>query len=260
MTLDNVRKTVADLLRLAENDAASQGEVDNAVKFARRLMEQHHLTEDDCRQADPNAPRELVMGKTEVYGYNVRMIWWERNLAGWVRDVIGSIEAMQALSPRAIRNDAGIYLADKCPITFYGPVEEVTLARDIYRQMYNVITAMAKLRFGVIVRGAGRSYAEGFVSGMFKAFEESRRQDKLSAPQTNALIVRSEGLAIAKRNQVKAWMDTLNLNIVKGKKSRVPHTVDGDAYRDGKADGERANVNVTRKAKVEQQAGPKRIT
>jgi len=55
MALDNVKDTIRKLLNLAENDGAADGEIDNALRFARRLMHQHHLSEEDIDRSDPDS-------------------------------------------------------------------------------------------------------------------------------------------------------------------------------------------------------------
>ena len=81
-TLGSVKDNIRAMLRLAANDAAAQGEIDNALMFAKRLMNKHNLEECDLNEDDTIAfdaeTAEWDRQKAEVGG--ATMSTWESSL------------------------------------------------------------------------------------------------------------------------------------------------------------------------------------
>jgi hypothetical protein len=250
MTIDKVKQTIADLLNLARNDAATQGEIDNAMRFARRLMDAHHLSEDDCK-TQQNQPQAMSWecGEKPIYGYNTRFMLWEVRLAQFIEKFVGSVGIYRDNEIKLVFREGEIQGAPKQALVYYGPLDDVQLAADLYDKWYHVIITMAKLRIGHVVRGLGRSYCEGFVAGMFTTLEQVKLADQSSNQQTNALIVRSTEIAAVKKTAAQNYITAKFGKMGKGKKMKG-RGVDAGAYSQGKIDGARAEVSATRREKA----------
>ena len=256
-SLESVKKTIRDLLNLARNDAATEGEIDNAIRFARRLMDRHHIDEDDCHDPHTAAAVEELMDCGENWLDNQFINQWEHGLAWFVRNLVGSV-GHYINRPQTVRkNGVLVFNANGKPrvasgFTFYGPAEDVVLATELFDNLRQTVIVMARLKHGGAMQGPGRSYAEGFVAGMSEKLSESRRADESASAESRALIVRSTALAKVKQEKAKNWLAT-----AKGIKLRNRSggggggQYHGNAYGEGRADGRKADVSATRKSKID---------
>ena len=115
--LEQAKDTIRKLLNLAADDGAAEGEVDNALRFADRLMRAHHLSEDDIGEDDPHvdAAREesWEFGEGEAWSTGQSFCSWEHQLAHFVNDLIGSTKyyynpsKIQRKDGRIIFDDGG---------------------------------------------------------------------------------------------------------------------------------------------------------
>jgi len=244
-TVDNVKARIRKLLNLAENDAATEGEVANAVAFAQRLMAEHHLSEHEVRQdCQPNA--HAVMADLE------KLASWERTLGSFVAKLIGSVGVYLNGTVR-VRTAAGTLLYDskgqpveRGSVKFYGEAEEVRLACQLYTDLGLTIAAMARLQFGGVFRGEGRSYADGFVAGLYTKLSTA---EKLAAGDNKALALRCTAIVQAKKQHAAAWLKGQGVKLGSASRSggREHHR---GAYEQGKQDGAAQGVSVTRRGKL----------
>jgi hypothetical protein len=244
-TVDNVKARIRKLLNLAENDAATEGEVANAVAFAQRLMAEHHLSEHEVRQdCQPNA--HAVMADLE------KLASWERTLGSFVAKLIGSVGVYLNGTVR-VRTAAGTLLYDskgqpveRGSVKFYGEAEEVRLACQLYTDLGLTIAAMARLQFGGVFRGEGRSYADGFVAGLYTKLSTA---EKLAAGDNKALALRCTAIVQAKKQHAAAWLKGQGVKLGSASRSggREHHR---GAYEQGKQDGAAQGVSVTCRGKL----------
>jgi hypothetical protein len=245
MSLDNVRKTIGDLLRLARNEAATQGEIDNALRFANRLMTAHHLTEDDIEGTPEHA---AVMESKLAFASGEKLVNWEQSLASFVENFVGSVgvysinKAVEVKKNGVVRYDRKGQPMNARGFVFYGPQDEARFAAEIFEELHQTISAMANLKYSSPMRGMGREYAVGFVNGLFAALEDGRRGDIQGDSQTRALVVRSSEIALQKKTAAKAWLadeQKIKLTNTTTTYSKVKASL---AYKDGQADGKNARV------------------
>jgi hypothetical protein len=258
-TVDNVKARIRKLLNLAENDAATEGEVANAVAFAQRLMAEHHLSEHEVRQdCQPNAHavmadlEKLAMLQMAAYGQGEKLASWERTLGSFVAKLIGSVGVYLNGTVR-VRTAAGTLLYDskgqpveRGSVKFYGEAEEVRLACQLYTDLGLTIAAMARLQFGGVFRGEGRSYADGFVAGLYTKLSTA---EKLAAGDNKALALRCTAIVQAKKQHAAAWLKGQGVKLGSASRSggREHHR---GAYEQGKQDGAAQGVSVTRRGKL----------
>lgn len=253
--VDQVKATIRHLLRLSENNAATEGEVANAIRFARRLMDAHHLQEDDVRN-DPHeaaADRE-TMDRRTVYSATRSLAFWESTLCDFIEDLVGTVQFFMQKRVLVKRGGRIVFSEQGDPlirqgINFYGPAEDVALACDLFDTFHQTIATAARLKYGGALRGAGRNYCEGFVYGMGEKLDAARKQDAAANEQSRALIVRSTAIARATQQRASTWLTAQGIELKSRDRSRRGDFTPS-AFEDGTFDGSRTPVDAKRKSKI----------
>lgn len=263
MSIEQVKDTIRKLLNLARNDAAAEGEINNAIRFARRMMNQHNLSEEDLAENPEQSFREQMgavgsatMQCVRVGSQSRNVSTWEKWLATFVCKFVGGPRCYTDDEDAPRRNDRGIVELgnDGEPIftrgiVFYGIAEEVQLAASLHRELATTIASMARLRWGGCFRGPGRSYAEHFVRGLSEQIHEEDQQELIAAQSdSRAMIVINQRKALtnAKRVRAEQWLrDEYGIHLTSVGGSRQVYHYE-QAARDGFADGKKTPVNVAR--------------
>jgi len=249
-TTDRIKARIAKLLALAEGEGAAPGEVANAMAFAAALMEEHHITADDARQAHAAAGRAeaVEFGKDHAWTDGARLSAWESSLMHEVMSLTGT--KCYYSQPTTVRTAVGTVAYDEKgqprtarPVTFYGEAGDVADAVALFNEWRATIAAMARLRWGGALRGDGAAYAEGFVSGMRQA-----RRDRANAPNTTALAVRSAAIVKAKQDAASQWLTTQGVRLGSARSHTGSRNASSEARAQGRADG--ANATMTRRGRV----------
>jgi len=228
--INKIRK----LLNLAADDSSAEGEIENALRFAQRLMDEHNLTRDDLTPDEIAAESER-MTRTAVYGGTTTCAAWERALVRAVCSCIGTVSYYIA-EPDYLRTPTGIVILPPDRTAgpkvrgrwqFFGLAEDVALAVALFNETRELIAAMSRLRWGGVYRGPGRSYCEGFASALeHKASRASRER----TPATTAIIRRD-----AARNL--QWLQETHHVRLRNRVRRPAGNHYGSAYQSGQSDG-----------------------
>lgn len=262
--VDKVRK----LLNIAGDSAAAQGEIEAAMAQVQRLMGKYHISEEDLAKEPDVMYRDLDNAPmNEVYCVvGKKMAMWEKHLGGFVSELVGC-GAYMSLSKSNVVRKFGIVQCDEDgqvkigqAMVFYGIAEDTALAEVIYNELRVLIYTMARSLYGNPYGGAGASYGEGFVSGLF-----SKRRAALT-DETNAAKARltaegsSTGLILIERRNdlVQRKTDLAAAWIQKKFGKKLRHRKTGDGARDfdhgasarGYADGRDTDVAATRRKKL----------
>lgn len=245
--ISQVKDTIRKLLNLANNAAATDGEVNNAIKFAQRLLTAHHLSEDEIHSEEP--PK---MGKGMVYASGARADAWEQTLASFTSKFIGSVGVYNA-GKQTLKNSAGFVQTDpktgepkkRVQFIFYGLDDETQLAQDIYNSLSQTITTMSLLKYGSPFRLAGRDYANGFVSGLFTKVKDEKEK-LMQESSSTALVVQSDKMALAKLERAKSW---LGIKLRKNP-TKLCGVNRGQAYAEGRDDGQKTDISMTARKKL----------
>ena len=275
MNLERVKSNIRAMLNLANDSAAAQGEIDNALRFVKKLMEEHQLSEDDI--GDDNTidiEDKLInleraeMGTSEMYFNGGKLSDWETSAASFVCELVGGVKyywtGRQPYLVDGVRQfkKRNGRLIQRRKIVFYGIAEDTNIAQQVYAELTTTIAAMAKIKWGGVFRGAGRSYCEGFVSGLWrKHYEDKNRQLKLanqgssSDGKSRALVlVEGRNELIAKKEQLAIKYRQEGLGITKMKTHKGfkdwKRTQNEDAKAEGREDGKSHNVSATRHKKL----------
>jgi hypothetical protein len=250
--IDKVKDRIRKLLNLAENDAATEGEINNAVNFAQRLMQEHHITQEDIHTHAADQER-VEMNQEAAFTSGVKVCAWEHALANFVTEMIGSVGVYSAGTHNATTPHGTMLFDNKgqpCKrhkYVFYGEIEEARLATDLYTDLTRTIAAMARMRYGGALRGDGRDYGLGFVSGLRTKLSEAKTQ---AQTETTALAVRCTQIVTQKRAAAGDWLKSVGVDLHRSTR-RISGASNGNAYGQGKADGAKANVTATRRARID---------
>lgn len=264
--IDKIKDRIRKLFNLASNDAAADGEINNALKAARELMLAHQLSEDDV-EAEPDdlrSPAEIAAdteyGTAKTWGNSRRAPNWQGSLGQAVAEFIGTVK-MYHDNPEIHRKPSGIVANDGEPVTgwvFYGPHDDAVLASELHQELLLTCATTAKLRFGgKLMTGPGRDYCDGFARGLLDKVYAARRdvsQDatpKLAGVQCTALsVVRAGDIALAKVKRAGDWLKKekgIHLRQTSGYGREVG---DYGAYQQGKTDGGSQSLTKDRTARI----------
>ncbi len=263
--LNRVKETIRDLLNLARNDAAADGEVRNAMAFASKLMGQHNLTEEDLPTVDEKIIdlEKAATGDATAYSTGRNVTGWEGQLALWVTKFVGGIRVYCKRDEQK-RMSSGILALDdnghpklSAAFVFYGLDEDAQLGREIFEEMSVTIAAMGRLKWGGVFRGPGREYCEGFVVGLNDMLSEARQKElELAKSQDrmgigNALVVIDKRALVVKQKSALAQRYIREKGLrLGGGRSRSSGQYHGDARADGRADGRKAKVGGERRKRL----------
>ena len=262
---DRIRK----LLNLAHDDSAAEGEIDNALRFARKLMLMHNLTEDDVAQVEAGAtidPHE-VAAKADftrhfMYTDSGRAPRWYGYVAQTICELVGTV-GIYGAGRMAKRTDHGTLdygddgkVQEVVTFAFFGPIVDVVEAKAMTQEWIEVITAMARLKYGGATQGSGRSYCIGFAKGLAEKVAEIKRgeQRQLRAPEASRstdLMVLSNQLAIhdAMKERGLQYLKQEH-DITLRKRKHRSRNMDHNAMNAGKADGRRADLSRNRQSRL----------
>lgn len=260
---EKIKDRIRKLLNLAGNEGAMQGEIDNALRFAAQLKLKHNIADSELKKPDekPKTARERArddyayckMHSTSYRSDSAMM--WEHRLAHAVCNLIGTVTYYYQTQTITMRKGKdGTIVTDKdgkpyigVEFTFFGPEEDATDAVEIFNEWQFLIAAMAKMKFRIVVRGMGRSYCEGFTFALGQKVTEAKEEAKrlMAASTSRALVVQGLDLEQAKKDEGQRRYG-------KPKETRrKARSVDLDAFRHGRQDGEKADFTRERRLKID---------
>ncbi len=214
--MDKIKARLKKLLTLADDGTASKGEVENAMRAARKLMAQHGLTRADLKDGE--------FGQHGIQAIGRQVTTWEKSAAYFIRSLVGYVEAYKKGNS----------------IHFYGPEADVRTAIELYALLRDTIHATAMLLYGSYFRGDGALYAQGFMAGLAEAQRKSEAQ--LHSTDT-ALMVRDEKQQREVRDRATDWLER-EQNVRMRASSRPAGARRGNpaAYHEGRRDGRNHKV------------------
>lgn len=227
---------VRKLLNLAEDGGAAEQEIESALRFANQLMDEHAISMGELSEQDT---KDLEMDRMWVAGSSAKTVMWEAVLGVVVGKALKTVQCYRDTTVRmprdpgtglALREDGQVVTEPRKGIQFYGPAADVSLAITMYHELRLTIATMARLKFGSVTRGAGRSYCEGFVVGLDSYLRDLERDRPV---ETRAIVLRNTQ---AIKAQAKDWLEETH-GVRLGKVARSSGSFHGDAYREGATDG-----------------------
>lgn len=260
---DKIKDKIRKLLNLAGDSGAFPGEIDNALRFARRLMVEHNIPEDSFKkQHDIGAEAQSTSyAKADAYSFGRDVTKWETTLMHAICLLIGTINHYNGRTKVFKRNAEGkIELGPRgenrtvTHLVFYGPAADARDAVDLFAEWVHIIVTMARLKYGSYVRGGARSYCEGFAYGLYTNMQKIRAEEKEEFKKSDgrALVVfNALNMMEAKRNQAQVWLRTeagIKLKVGRSHKNRGD---DHNAFKNGAEDGKKTSFTRDVNKKLE---------
>ena len=265
MTNQAIKDRIRALLNLARDDAAAEGEINNALKFARRLMMRHNLSEDDLSRDPHEQAADMEYRDGRAYSEGKSLSAWECILAWAVAGLVGSVKWYHERGPREVRLNDGIRVLfgkdgkprEATPVVFYGPGDDVSDACNLFDEWREVIAAMARLRWGTALRKEGRDYAMGFTRALYQKVMEITKSERLISTNQQAVALLGEGctammihrkldLQQAQQQKAEQWLRNergIRLGRSGGARSGARN---GNAYAAGQSDGKASKFTRVR--------------
>ncbi len=208
-TLEKVKEKIAKLIALCQDPSASQGEIDNSIRLATKIMAKFNITRDDIDMNCLDPAKKVKMGRCMVSAMNTKEIRWEGQVAMFCCKFIGSCSCY---STSSVMIEGG----KETPIDilfFYGSRNESEMAADTFRKIREVIANNAKMKYKSYTNLDGRSYAEGYVVGLYDSLDLQMKQLK-DDPETHGLILQSEQASLIIQDKSKEWLSSeYNINL-----------------------------------------------
>ena len=253
---ERIASKVKKLLAIANDDAASGAEIQNAMNHAQRLMDAHHLTEDDLNHEPVDDYSKVDQADfDQMWAYvGGRVFFWEKQLATFVSRFVG-VPVYLENGKHPVRVNGIIQMDGDEPkygqaFVFYGVAEDAAIAIEVYDELRTLIATMAVARWGGVYKGDGASYSQGFVTGLFDQLHEAKRIEKQT---TTGLILscRRSDLIQYKNQKAREWLyKSKGFKLRKAGTSRGTRTGSSSAYSEGRTDGSSTNVSATRMRKL----------
>ena len=257
--MSDIKERIRRLLNLA-NDNDAQGEIENALRFARRLMLRAGLTEDDFKERSVHEiAADLEYGDRQTTTTGAKMSQWESWLSTAIAQLVGSV-GVYCKGKGVIRDENGLVKLDAkgrpkkgVQVIFYGPVVDAAEAVELFNEWALVIAAMGRARFGGVFRGEGRSYCEGFASALHEKLRKILKIEQTTAQlgesdSTALSVIRGNALMIAKKTQGKRWLQTQGVQLrSRGGGGGEHHS---GAFDSGRADGSRADFSRSKVKRI----------
>ncbi len=257
MDQDRIKRRIRGLLNLASDDAAANGEIDNAMRMAAQLMEEHHLSEADvaveAERKGGAVDQVPDMGTADCAAQGGNLSTWESVLSSAVGSLVGSVKSYRTRAEVKVGTFGRP--REKIVIRYYGPAEDAALAAELLAEWSAVIAGLAFGKYGGCFKGDGAQYAYGFACALHtKAREADKARHRVITDSTRALVhvgAPSLGALLeVRKHQAAAWLDSTGVKLARGSRSGGYRAGSHDARSAGRADGARADFTATRRPKL----------
>lgn len=253
--IDGIKDTVRKLMSLATDNKAGEAEIETALRMAAKLMDRHHLTNDDIgsrEEADADAA-DLTMGRVAATTQTTRFSTWESTLGGAILDLIGCINWYISHETAPVRvNGVAVIEGDEVKrgkrIYFYGPAKESAEAAELFEEWSRVIATMGVARWGGCFRGDGAMYCNGFADAVARIARKINRERQLTAARPLPQLAGETSTAITLSGRFDLLKKEAEVYLEKdhGIKLHTRSASSGysagsqDAYNEGKSHGEKS--------------------
>lgn len=219
-SMARIIERIKKMRKVAANAAATEGEIENAMRMASTMMLQHNIADEDLKEVAEDLGN--AFGRIAIFVNGLRCASWESSLAIYISQLFGNVFSFSDSGGRRAR------------VSFYGPIDSVEQAVELYRELLVEIATLARLKYGGYAKGRGASYAEGFVAGLMSILQ--------GVDQPPAIIESSRALKARIERDAKEWLRVeCGISLVK-QSSSGRSGYDPGAAAVGRADGKTRNV------------------
>lgn len=262
MDLERIKKNIRALLDVGADESLLEGETENALRFARRLMLKHNVGEGDLEEAR-GADQIQADAESVEYGYanagttGAGITGWESSLGYCVCRLFGTVQFYRSGGKHLARSATGAVLFSGVgrqkytgQFVFYGPADDARAAAELFEEWRVTVAALGRLKFGGALRGEGRSYCEGFTAGIAEMQRKADQEERdlalaqasgselpAGATRSTALMVtNARAVMTAKREKGGKWLRSTGVHLSGGGRSGGGRHHHG-AHAAGRADG-----------------------
>lgn len=209
---------IRKLLAMARDGSATEGEVENAMRAARTLMDRYAIQDDELAGGDPSRMDGIVDEPGDWHSHEPTD-----------RDRLLAVACGHLC-------DVGVGMKSKyfgrtllyCT-TFWGLPRDVAVAHAVFPELRSTMHRMARFRYGQRWSDQHTSYCCGFSLRLAVRAEELATASAQPAAAAGAIIVR-------KRALLDAWAQQQGVGKARPAKSR--RDIDGCAFTLGMRDGD----------------------
>ena len=261
MSDTRIKARIRKLMVLAGDGAASEAEIDNAMRFAARLMDEHHISHDDL--ADDPSKREVSFTRSDGVSQYSKLTLWESTLARAICALIGSTNHYISNEAHVVRvngiaqTTSGGSIRRGQVLKFYGPADDAAEAASLFEEWGRLVATMGVARWGGCCRGEGAQYCYGFAQSLHTKAMELNTERQLTAATPPKLLgqeAATTAITLAGRYEIirkaaRNWLASeCGVRLSKGRRRSIGLT-NPDAYAEGKTDGSRAGFGRASKPK-----------
>lgn len=254
-TRDRIVSRIQKLLNLAADDAASNGEIQNAMNFATQLIQEHQIsqTELEAQQTNTNPFDNLEFIQQAAKGTVAFKCTWENFLGHAIQELVGSVKCYIKGDPMEFQ--VGAFQKElRRAYMFYGPAEDVQLAIQLFEEWSVTIATIAYGTYKTAYRKEGGDYAIGFATGLSRQAQDAKaKRFLISNTATTALALRNIGngslgsILQHKANLAERWFKNSGTKIRKGTAKTIKKNT---AYELGLNHGKNVEFTANRQQKL----------
>lgn len=219
---DSIIERVRKLMALA-GDNNNEHEVESALRFARKLMSEHGISEHEAAPDEAARQATVTVNEDEAC-WRAGYARWEQYLCS-VADKVCDTSHYWRSSP----------VLKKMTPVFIGCGRDCAVASALWLQLIVTIRTMARVRFGNGWGVSHRCYADGFVSGLYHKSCDMYHKEQTSAA-AGAIVLR-------KADAIKKYIAD-ELDLKKRRSNNCKQAFDRDAYNRGVIDGKNTSLNT----------------
>lgn len=181
--IEQIKSRIRKLLKLAEDGSATDGEIENAMAFASKLMDEHHVRREDVEASD-DATVMPEMDQTAAPAHGSKLSTWESALAWAICYLLGTVQWYRDNEMMALRIN-GIAQLDRngkpkraVKVMFYGPADECEEAAALFHEWSRSISTLGTMKYGHCFMGDGGKYCYGFTIALLNAAKHEAEKRK----------------------------------------------------------------------------------
>lgn len=221
---------IKKLMAVANNGAATEAEVESYARMARKLIEEHNISEHEVLTKSEDARASAYDSiKEEDFLSMARLVELHDKRMAAVAATICDCE----LYFRTEKNWQGKQVRET--LVFYGLPTDLAVCRVFFAEIRATIKAMATVKYGSKWGTLHREYAVGFTSTLLRRSQELKRN-----------AAQGYGIVLAKDALLTKWAaNKLSLRSVKSKATKDYSR--SSAYHQGRQDGNKFDLGVDRR-------------
>lgn len=230
---------------MLHKDGATEAEINNYLRHARKLMDQFDITEHEVLvsekpEAARNAAYESIL-EEEVYSRAGSIDHYDRDLA---RAVTRLCDCSYYTTSRLAKDEHGNFkrgrtgnLQERDVLIFFGLPRDVEVAKHMYKELLVTMRAMGRFRLGGYTKEFP-SYCMGFASMVAIRVGDLKHE---KAKETSKASNTSTAIVLVKTDLVKRYK-TEKLQLVPRRSRNV--NVDGAIFATGQSDGAKVSLGT----------------